>query len=440
MSKFRDQHMQINWHELAGNDDNTPVLGATLEEKSALVGRVGLMMLSVGTAAWRVRASMNKIARGLGITCTADIGLLAIAYTCEGDGQLCTNALSLRTTGVNTHKLRYLEYFADSFGDRADKYSAGQFHQILDNIDRLKGNYSRLVLGFASAFACCAFTFLLGGGIVEMICAFFGAGVGNFVRKGLLERKITLLANVFLGVASACITYALLIRLAEAVLGVSALHQAGYICSMLFIIPGFPLITGGLDLAKLDLRSGLERISYALLIIVTAAVTGWVTASVFSLAPGEFADLELSLPLQLTFRLIASFVGVFGFSMMFNSTPKNALTAGLIGMAANLTRLELIDFAGLHPAVAAFLGTLTAGLLASALKPLFGFPRITVTVPAIVIMVPGMYLYKGVYFLARNELGEGGSWLARALLIIIALPMGLIAARIITDRNFRKST
>lgn len=432
--------MQINWHELTVSDDDTPVSRATLEEKSALVGRFGLMMLSVGTAAWRVRASMNKLARGLGITCNADIGLLAIAYTCEGDGQLCTNALSLRTTGVNTHKLGYLEYFADSFGERADKYSAAQFHQILDNIDKLKGNYSRLALGLAAAFACCAFTFLLGGGIVEMICAFFGAGVGNFVRKGLLERRITLLANVFVGVASACVTYAVLIRLAEAVFGVSAMHQAGYICSMLFIIPGFPLITGGLDLAKLDLRSGIERITYALLIIVTAAITGWVTASIFSLAPGEFADLELDLPLTLIFRLIAGFVGVFGFSLMFNSTPKNALTAGLIGMMANLLRLELIDLAGLHPAVAAFLGTLAAGLLASALKPISGFPRITVTVPAIVIMVPGMYLYKGVYYLALNQLGEGGLWLAKALMIIIALPMGLIAARIITDKNFRKSS
>ena len=31
---------------------------------------------------------------------------------------------------------------------------------------------------------------------------------------------------------------------------------------MLFIIPGFPFITSGIDLAKLDLRSGLERLAY----------------------------------------------------------------------------------------------------------------------------------------------------------------------------------
>jgi len=45
---------------------------------------------------------------------------------------------------------------------------------------------------------------------------------------------------------------------------------------MLFVIPGFPLITGGIDLAKLDLRSGLERFTYALLIILMATITGRV--------------------------------------------------------------------------------------------------------------------------------------------------------------------
>lgn len=117
-----------------------------------------------------------------------------------------------------------------------------------------------------------------------------------------------------------------------------------------------------------------------------------------------------------------------------------AFTAGLIGMIANTLRLELVDFTGIHPAAAAFIGTLTAGLLASAVKPMIGFPRITLTVPSIVIMVPGMFLYKGIFYIAKNDIAEGGLWLTKALLIIIALPLGLIFARILTDKNFRKSS
>lgn len=55
--------------------------------------------------AWRVRSSMNTLARELGITCTADIGLLSIEYTCI-DGDNCyTESLCLFNTGVNTSKL-----------------------------------------------------------------------------------------------------------------------------------------------------------------------------------------------------------------------------------------------------------------------------------------------------------------------------------------------
>ena len=332
MSKLRKQHMAIEWHDIVDTESNTPAKDASLQEKASLVGRVGLMMLSVGTAAWRVRASMNKISRALGITCNADIGLLSIEYTCISGSETYTNAISINTTGVNTDKLNELEHFADGFAERVEKYSVQQFHMMLDKFQDMKGNYKAWNLGLASAFACCAFTFLLGGGIIEMICAFFGAGIGNFVRKKLLEHHITLFANVAAGVASACCTYVIFIKLAELIMGVSAIHQAGYICSMLFVIPGFPLITGGMDLAKLDLRSGLERITYALLIIIVATLTGWLCATMFSFHPQDFEVYELSPLLRLIFIMITSFCGVYGFSLMFNSPRKIAFIAGIMTM------------------------------------------------------------------------------------------------------------
>lgn len=440
MSTFRKQHMSIEWHEIVANEDTTPAINASLKEKATLIGRLGLMMLSVGTGAWRVRASMNKLARALNITCAVDVGLLSIEYTCIENGETYTNALSVNTTGVNTDRLNSLEIFADGFHERAKRYSVEQFHRILDKLQEMPCNYKAWQLGLAAAFACCAFTFLLGGGPAEMICAFFGAGIGNFIRKKLLENHITLFANVTVGVASACCVYVLLIKLAEILLNISNIHQAGYICSMLFVIPGFPLITGGLDLAKLDLRSGIERITYALLIIIVATLTGWITAFIFNFQPSEFAEISLDPVLMLVLRLITSFCGVYGFSLMFNSTKKMACTAGIIGMLVNTLRLELIDFTSIPVGAAAFIGALCSGLLASALKKKIGFPRITLTVPSIVIMVPGMFMYKGIYYMALNDIQSGALWITKALLIVISLPLGLIFARIFTDKNFRKSS
>ena len=110
MGSINKQHMTIHWKHIVKDDDSVPSTEATLKEKATLVGRVGLMMLSVGTGAWRVRNSMNEVARTLGISCTADIGLLSIEYTCYEENGTYTHSISLPTTGVNTDKLTELEH------------------------------------------------------------------------------------------------------------------------------------------------------------------------------------------------------------------------------------------------------------------------------------------------------------------------------------------
>ena len=86
----------------------------------------------------------------------------------------------------------------------------------------------------------------------------------------------------------------------------------------MFIIPGFPFITSGIDLSKLDLRSGLERLSYSIIIVLVATMTAWIMALLLHLQPLNFTSMDLNPILHLFLRLIASFCGVFGFSIMFN--------------------------------------------------------------------------------------------------------------------------
>ena len=198
--------------------------------------------------------------------------------------------------------------------------------------------------------------------------------------------------------------------------------------------------SSGIDLAKLDMRSGIERLTYALIVILVATMSAWIMALILHLKPVDFIKLSLSTEQWILFRLLASFCGVFGFSIMFNSPVRLAVAAAGIGAVANTLRLELVDLANIPPAAAAFIGALTAGLLASLLKNKVGYPRISVTVPSIVIMVPGLYLYRGFYNLGIMSLSVAASWFASAILIIAALPLGLIFARILTDKAFRYCT
>ena len=370
--------MDIPWHEYSGHG-NCPITEADLTEKASIVGRVGLMLLSCGTGAWRVRSSMNTISQNLGITCSTDIGLMSIEYTCFDGTSGFSQSLCLTNTGVNTSKLNRLERFIGEFSTVGKTMTGEQLHDHLDEIDRIHGLYSPVALGFAAALACGAFTFLLGGGPVEMLFAFCGAGLGNFVRCKLTKHHLTLFLGIVASVASACVTYTILLRIAELIAGVSLQHEAGYICSMLFIIPGFPFITSGIDLAKLDIRSGIERLTYSAIIVLVATVFAWIMALILHLQPEEFSSLNIGNITHLILRLIASFCGVFGFSIMFNSPVRLAATAAGIGAIANTLRLEMVDMTAIPPAGAAFVGALTAGILASLIKSKVGYPRISLT-------------------------------------------------------------
>ena len=430
-------HMAIPWHDFFTNDNFTPAYEANLVERAAIVGRIGLMMLSYGTGAWRVRDSMNTVARTLKMTCSVDIGLVSLEYTCMDAHHSYTQAISLPSTSVNTTKLSQMERFIKEFDQSGSEMTIGEIHSRLEEIAHSKGNYAPYQVGLAAALACSAFVFLLGGGPVEMFCSFIGAGLGNYVRRKMIDHHITLFAGVAVAVAVACLSYLLALSLMQLTFNVSSRHEAGYIGAMLFIIPGFPFITSGLDISKLDMRSGLERMTYAIAIITVATLVGRIVALMVNLRPENFQALPLSALMLFLLRLPASFCGVFGFSIMFNSTPKMAAIAGCIGAIANTLRLELTDLTGIPAGAAAFLGALVAGLLASIVKRKIQYPQISITVPSIVIMVPGLYMYRAMYNIGLTSISVGTLWMTKALMIVVFLPMGLIAARILTDSKWR---
>ncbi|AEJ30748.1 threonine/serine exporter ThrE family protein [Leuconostoc sp. C2] len=432
----KPHHMPIPWQSLIQNDE-LPAQEASLPERASIVGRIGILMLSCGTGAWRVRDAMDKTARKLNLTCSADIGLITLSFTCFSNGDSYTQVLSLPNTGVNTDKLNALENFVRNIDHTFETQTVRQIHKSINRIQTKPTQYSPIIAGLAAALACSAFIFLLGGGIPEMICSFLGAGIGNFVRATLGKHTITTLVGVAVSVAIACLVYMLTFKIFETYFHVLIQHEAGYIGAMLFVIPGFPFITSMLDMSKLDMRSGLERLTYAVMITLVATLVGWLVALIFDFRPENFLPLGLSPIVIALLRLPASFCGVYGFSIMFNSSQKMAVVAGFIGALANTLRLELVDLTAIPPAAAAFAGALLAGLIASIVTRYNGYPRISLTVPSIVIMVPGLYIYRAIYNIGTNQIGVGALWLTKAALIMMFLPLGLFVARALLDSNWR---
>ncbi len=334
---------------------------------------------------------------------------------------------------------------ANPAGDFSAPLTVRQVHDRLDLIKNRKPLYKPWFAGLASAVACASFAFLLGGGAYDMLGAFIGAGIGHYVRRRMFMHHLNQFVVTFIAVAVGALSCIASLRIIGCFDPSALHHNTAYIGSVLFVIPGFPLITGGLDIAKIDFPSGIQRLCYTMAIILMGTLAGWMVASLVQLDPQGFTPLGLNPWLNAVLRMITAFAGVWGFSVLFNSPQRMCFVAGIIGAITDTLRLTMADF-GVAAEIAAFTGALLAGLLASAWRAIvhrgwapqyLGYPRIGLTVPSIVIMVPGLYMYRAMFYLGQFNTLPALDWTFRAFMVIICLPLGLAVARVITDKSWR---
>ena len=435
-----NHHMPVKWHDSIETRADVPAKDASLTDKTSIICRLAALILRTGAGGWRVRDAVNRASRALGVTATVSVGLTDIECTVRDGSEQRSQTVVIPDSGVNTNLLIDLDDFLAEIDERGGEISAHEYHTKMDELKGKKPLYSPFLNGLASAFACAAFTFLLGGGPLEMFCAFVGAGLGQFVRRLLLANKINQLLAVGAAVVVSCVVYLLVLFLISFALPDAMEHQMGYIGAMLFVIPGFPLITAALDMFLFDMRSGIERLTYAVLTILLATLIGWVLAVLLQLKPVDYIAYDLPEVTMCFLRLMAAFIGVFGFSIMFNSPIKVALTAGVMGSISDTANLELVKYFGVAPEIGAFVGALIAGLLASAVWRKTRIPRTVITVPSIVIMIPGLYMYKSMFYMAQFETMDALTWLIRSCMIVMFLPVGLALARALTDSHWRHTS
>lgn len=412
-------------------DDLEPV---ELIRQSGTVLRVGKAMLASGTGSYRVKTAMQQVARALGLDRhQAHVTLTEITATSHRGPIFRTEVAEVRAIGVNAHRLEQLTHLVNGLrpGVSVDAVNAG-----LDRIERLRPLYPALLNALFAAMACGAFAFLNDGGPIEVVGVFLAAGLGQAVRRYVLHRHVNQFAVTAVAAAVACLAYLGFVELLDAFGdGAGQGHEAGYISAVLFLVPGFALVTGALDLAKFDFSAGVAREVYAGVVLLSAGIAVWGVSWVAGLSPDAAEPLALAPVVQLALRLLAGFLGVLGFALLFNSPIRMALAAAAIGMVTNTLRLELADL-GMAMQAATMIATFTVGVLAAWVAPLVRVPRITLSVPAVVIMVPGAAVYRTFVSLNNGDAEVAVTAGVQAVFVVVSIAIGLAAARIVTDRSW----
>ena len=215
-----------------------------LAHQSQVVLRLGQMLLSFGASAYRVKKSMADVARAVGISeHRAQVTYTEIITTAYAQRDIPHGAwrssvswalMRTRSTALTTTSRR----------STVSRYALKTFPTSSTGSRRCPGLYDWFSNALASGLACAAFAFLNGGGWVECSAVAVASFFGQALRRQMLVRHMNHFGVWMACGALAAMIYILLVAPAQHFLGIESTHQAGFISALLFLVPGFPLVTG----------------------------------------------------------------------------------------------------------------------------------------------------------------------------------------------------
>ena len=405
----------------------------SLIEQSGAVVRTGLMMLASGTASYRVKEAMRAVALALGIDRPRyHVSFTDIAATSHRGRIFRTEVAENREFAVNTDRIARLDRFRR---DLPAHITASEVHAALNDIESRGALYPAWVNALAAGIACAAFAVLNHALPWEVLVVLVAAGLGQFTRRALAHRHVNTFGTVMVAATVASLAYLGGIAAVNAVGEGLETHAAGYISSVLFLLPGFALITGALDMAKFDLRAGIERIAYGTMLTLAAGVSVWAVSVAVTLDTVPRSDAAVGLGAQLALWAVASGIGVAGFAVMFNSPWQLAAPAGVIGAVANTARLWAVD-SGMPVQAATALACLLVGCLAAFVARGGRWPVITLSVPSVLVMIPGVAAHEALMSLNRGDYAATTAGVLLVVLVVLSIMVGLVAAKLVTDRGW----
>jgi uncharacterized membrane protein YjjP (DUF1212 family) len=263
----------------------------------------------------------------------------------------------------------------------------------------------------------------------------FSAGMGALLRRWLA----TLGRNPFIqplcaaAVAGAIGAIAMRLRLPDTQLFIA-------LCPCMVLVPGPHILNGAFDLAHARVALGIERLTYAGLIVLMICA-GLLMALAVCGATLPAAAMSARVPLVVD--VIAAGCAVAAYGTVFSIPWRLLALPIMVGMLAHAAHWAVISLAGADIAVGALVACTLVGVMATPVADRLRLPFAAVAFCAVVSMMPGFFLFRVAN--ARVELVASGGPApvdlvssvaangATAFLIIVAMSFGLIVPRMLCD-------
>ncbi len=224
-----------------------------IERLGTILLEIGSLLMSSGANSMRIRVTLDRIATAFGFHSELLITHRALMMNLENTEQSHAFNMLKRTSphGVNFKLVSGISKM--SWRIVKDRWT---MDEIENEIERLKSlpHYPRLIILTFVSLADLSFCRLFGGGAIEMSIAFIATFIGLFVRQEAMKKKF----NPIMCIYFASLTSSLISGLAVK-LGIGENPQFAFATSVLYLIPGVPLVNSFSDLVYGNIMNGIVR-------------------------------------------------------------------------------------------------------------------------------------------------------------------------------------
>lgn len=404
---------------------------------------LGRILFNSGATARRVKESilfLNKYLNGPEIRIMIIYAGLIIT-TVDGKEYRTVMDKSPEFGGVNIAAVRYISQFLHNLQKMTDKPTNTLIHEQLTTI-ALQRHYKSNLLGGAMAGIAGVATGALNGADYIVLPIIFIASLGAYwCRQKLVASGYNLLVSILLAVVAGG-----LIAVGGSHLAHTTTPLVAIIAPMLFLVPAFPFITGGIDILHNHNIVGICRICFAittaLLITAGLSVAMMFVPEHLSLA---MANSDSAVWIKVIHEGLWAGAAAVGLAAINNASRKSLWLFFCCGFLARFIRAICMFYFVMPVHTASFIGILIVTFIAIRIemqsivinKHQYSVPAILLAIISAIPMFPGFFAINGLEgltaivrqtsaTLSPMLLNDTLLFFIKTLLIIFALLLGIL--------------
>ncbi len=406
-----------------------------LGEKIDLLLQTGKLMQESGADSNHIVRDIRRAAQYMGIpleTLSIFITYSTVMINVDDGKQSYTSLRKANHHGVDMTILSAISKLPWRALD--ESYTLEEYRQELERIIALTPHYRLPIKIVAAGLACASFSVLFGGNLWDALFTAMSASAGFYARLVSLRLQL----NHYIAIIVAAFVASML-AFASHFISPSPSPFYPLISSVLFIVPGIPLINCINDLLDSYLVAGASEALHTLM-IVGSMTTGILVALQF-VNISMFTHTEI-VPTHIAYiHFFASALAALGFSILFNMPTRLLPWIGLGGVISIGVRNLLLVSDVTNIVGASFLASTTVSLIMLKLAPKCRTSPLVLAIPAVIPLIPGVLLYRaliGIFLLSQSNtalLLPAAQSGVTALLIIIGLALGIALPNLVAKRH-----